>query len=245
MRKRKNQSQKRRDKAEKQEEKRYQDMAIGGIANREKREEVKGKTPKESSDTIPKTTISNEQYPREVKTVGNTEGETTFTDVFDSSECDSMAEMKKSGGTQKEEHLKAVLASVEKEEPAELAITDIQTSNVDKDSPPTTVTAADTSQPNLEEKAAILRGSKPEQIFDISSTDKKNGIHKEKEEAEKLLSHSLINPYTTFWRELTRSCTDLYVGSARNITEITGYWLDLFSKPWSVGRNTKDRMKVE
>jgi|SRR5918992_914735 hypothetical protein len=232
MRKRKNQSQKRRDKAEKQEEKRYQDMAIGGIANREKREEVKGKTPKESSDTIPKTTISNEQYPREVKTVGNTEGGTMFTDVFDSSECDSMAKMKKSGGTQKEE-------------PAELAITDIQTSNVDKDSPPTTVTAADTSQPNLEEKAAILRGSKPEQIFDISSTDKKDGIHKEKEEAEKLLSHSLINPYTTFWRELTRSCTDLYVGSARNITEITGYWLDLFSKPWSVGRKTKERTKVE
>jgi hypothetical protein len=220
-------------------------MAIRSITNREKRKEED----KESSDKVSNTIAAEVQESPKVKMGHNTEDTTTFTEVFDSSKYDSITEMKKSADIQEEEHLKEVSSGVEKEEPAELAITDIQTSNVDIDSSPTTETATDTSQPNLEEKAAKLRGSKPEQIIDTSPSDNKEESQEElveikdkKAEEETRLSDGLADPYTIFWRDLTESWTDLYAASARNVAEITGYWLDLFSTPWSADRKTKDKM---
>jgi hypothetical protein len=145
---------------------------------------------------------------------------TTFTEVFDSSKYDSMAEMKKSADMQ--------------EEPA---ITEVQTSNVNVNSSHITTTVADTSLPNLEEKAAELRGSKPEQTIDNIPTDYREKLQEDmvevkdkKEEAETWPTHGLASPYTLFC-DVAKSWTDLYVESARSVAEITRYWLDLFYSP--------------
>jgi hypothetical protein len=223
-------------------------MAIRSIANREKhKKEEKGRTHKESSDKVSNTTVKELQA---AKMGSDAQDTTTFTEVFDSSKYDSMAEMKKSADVQEEEHSKEVLSRDEREEPAEPAITDVQTSNVDMNSSPTTATAADTSQPNLEERAAELRGSKPEQIIDNSSTDREKlqeeivEAKDKKGEAETRLTHGLADPYSLL-SDVAKSWTDLYIESARNVAEITGYWLDLFSKPWSTALKTKNKTNVE
>jgi hypothetical protein len=101
-----------------------------------------------------------------------------------------------------------------------------------------TTTVADTSLPNLEEKAAELRGSKPEQTIDNIPTDYREKLEEDmievkdkKEEAETLPTHGLASPYTLFG-DVAKSWTDLYVESARSVTEITRYWLDLFYSPY-------------
>ena len=230
MRKRKRSSRKIKDKPEKQEERANQEMAIRSITNREKRkEDERSKSPKESSDTISNTTIPKEQELQDVKAGDKVGGETTFPEVFDSSRYDSMTEMKKSADMQEEQHLEEVLSTVEKEEPPELAITDIQTSNVNMNSSPTATTATDMSLPNLEEKAAELRGSKSDQMIDNSPADKKEGSQEElvkeevkdkKEETESWLSDGLIDPYTIFWRDAAKSWTDFYVESASHRRQV-------------------------
>jgi hypothetical protein len=142
---------------------------------------------------------------------------TTFTEVFDSSKYDSMAEMKKSADMQEES-----------------AITKVQTSNVNVNSSHITTTVADISLPNLEEKAAELRGSKPEQTIDNIPTDYREKLQEDmvevkdkKEEAETWSTHGLASPYTLFG-DVAKSWTDLYLESARSVAEITRYWLDLF-----------------
>jgi hypothetical protein len=216
-------------------------MAIRSITNREKhRKEEKGRTHKESSDKVSNTTVKDSQA---AKMGSDAQDMTTFTEVFDSSKYDSMAEMKKSADMQ-EENLKEVLSRDEKEEPFQSTITYVQTSNVDMNSFPSTTTAVDASQPNLEEKAAELRGSKQEQIVDNSPTDSREKLQEDiveakKEEAETWPTHGLANPYTLF-SDVAKSWIDLYVESARNVAVITGHWLDLFSKPWPVGRGTKE-----
>jgi hypothetical protein len=174
-------------------------MAIRSIANQEKHvEEKKSRTHKESSDKASNTAIKESQA---AKMKSDAHDTTTFTEVFDSSKYESMAEMKK-------------LADIQ-EEPA---ITEVQTSNVNVNSSHITTTVADTSLPNLEEKAAELRNSKPDMVED------------KKEEAETWPTHGLANPYTLF-SNAVKSWTDLYVESARSVTEITRYWLDLFYSP--------------
>jgi hypothetical protein len=120
--------------------------------------EKKSRTHKESPDKVSDAAIKELQA---AKMESEAQDTTTFTEVFDSSKYNSMAEMKKSADMQ--------------EEPA---ITEVQTSNVNVNSSHIT---ADTILPNLEEKAAELRGSKPDMVED------------KKEEAETWSTHGLAS----------------------------------------------------
>jgi hypothetical protein len=190
-------------------------MAIRSTANQEKHMKAKkSRAHKESSDKVSNTAVNESQA---AKMESDAQDTTTFTEVFDSSNYDSM---KKSADMQ--------------EEPA---ITEVQTSNVNVNSSHTTTTVADTSLPNLEEKAAELRGSKPEQTTDNIPTDYREKLQgdmvevKDKnEEAETWPTHGLASPYT-LCGDVAKYWTDLYVESARSVAEITRYWLDLFYSP--------------
>jgi hypothetical protein len=221
-------------------------MAIRSIADREKRrKEEKSKTAKESSVKVSNPTIK-EQASQKDKTVGDNKDETTFTEVFDSSKYDSMAEMEKTAAIKEGEHLKEVLTSVEKEKPVDPTTTRVtKISEVDVNSPPPKpATVSNASSPNLEERVANLRDSKEEQIVVGSKEPSQEEIIEIKDkrtDAEPPLSQGLDESYTNFWREATKSWTDLYVESARNFAEATEYWMDLFSKPWLPGGRTKDK----
>ena len=147
-------------------------MAIRGIDSREKKkhkEEEKSKAFSERSlDLASSTNFKDKSAPQEEKTNRNNKDTTTIPEVFDSSKYDSMTEMKESADMEEGGHLKEVLSSVEKEEPIEpTTTTDTRPSNMDTNSPSAAANAAaDASSPNLEERAATLRGSKEEQIVD-------------------------------------------------------------------------------
>ena len=217
-------------------------MAIRSIADREKRrEEEKSKTPKESSVKV-SNPIINEQASQKDKTGNDNKDETTITEVFDSSRYDSMVEIEKSAAVKEGEHPKEVLTSVEKEKPIDPTTTKVtKISEVDVNPPPP---VANISPQNLEERAANLRDSKEEQIM-IGSKEPSQGeiieIKDKRTDAEPPLSQGLDESYTNFWRESTKSWTDLYVESARNVAEATEYWLGLFFKPWLPGGRTKDK----
>jgi hypothetical protein len=192
-------------------------MAIRSIANQEKHMKEKKSRTHKSSNKVSNTAMKESQA---AKMESEAQDTTTFTEVFDSLKYDSMAEMKKSADMQ--------------EEPA---ITEVQTSNVNVNSSTTTTTAADTSLPNLEEKAAELRGSKPERVIDNSPTDNRGKLQEDtvevkdkKEEAETWPAFGLANPYPLF-SDVAKSWTNLYVESAKSVAEITRYWLDLFYSP--------------
>jgi hypothetical protein len=192
-------------------------MAIRSIANQEKHmKEKKSRTHKESSDKVSNTAMKESQA---AKMESEAQDTTTFTEIFDSSKYDSMTEMKKSADMQ--------------EEPA---VSEVQTSNVNVNSSHIT---ADISLPNLEEKAAELRGSKPEQTIDNIPTNYREKLQEDmvevkdkKEEAERWPTHWLASPYNLFG-DIAKFWTDLYVESAaRSVAEITRYWLDLFYSPY-------------
>ena len=233
--------------ATKRDEKSYQDMAIQSIADREERREgEKSETPKESSVKV-SNPIINEQASQKDKTGNDNKDETTITEVFDSSKYDSMVEMEKSAAIKEGEHPKEVLTSVEKEKPIEPTTTKvIEISEVDAISPPPqSTTAPNASPPNLEERAANLGDSKEEQIV-VGSKEPSQveviEIIDKRTDAEPRLSQGLDESYTNFWREATKSWTDLYLESARNVAEATGHWLDLFYKYWLPGGSSKDKL---
>jgi hypothetical protein len=221
-------------------------MAIRSIADREKRRErEKSKTAKESSVKVSNPIIK-EQASQKDKTGSDNKDETTFTEVFDSSKYDSMAEMEKSAEIKEGEHLKEMLTSVEKEKPIDPTTTRVtKIPEVDVNSPPPkAATVPNASPPNLEERAANLRESKEGQIVVGSKEPSQEEIIEIKDkrtDAEPPLLQGLDESYTNFWREATKSWTDLYVESARNFSEATEYWLNLFSKPWLLGGRTKDK----
>ncbi|MGA6921747.1 MAG: hypothetical protein WBY22_02375 [Nitrososphaeraceae archaeon] len=144
------------------------------------------------------------------------------------------------------EHPKEVLTSVEKEKPIDPTTTKVtKISEVDVNSPPPkATTVSNASPPNLEERAANLRDSKEEQIVEGSKEPSQEEIIEIKDkrtDAESPLSQGLDESYANFWREATKSWTDLYVEAARNVAEATEFWLGLFSKPWLPGGRTKDK----
>ncbi len=193
-------------------------MAIQGIANREKRKEEKEKSKASSERSLD--LASSPNLRQDDSAHHNNKDATTIPKVFDSSKYDSMTEMKESG------HLKEVLSSVEKEEPIEPTITtDTRSSNMDTNSPSAAANAADVdaSPPNLEERAAALRGSKEEQTVDRNLDDSKNKSEDEiieaKDEeayAEPYLSQKVADPYTIFWQDTAKSWNDFYIEYARN-----------------------------
>jgi hypothetical protein len=231
--------------AAKRDEKSYQDVAVRSIADREKRrEEEKSKTPESTvkvSDPIIK-----EQALQKDKTGNDNKDETTIKGVFESSKSDSMVEMEKSAAIKEREHPEEVLTSVEKAKSIDPTTTKVtKISEVNVDSPPRKATTFPNVSPqNLDERAANLRDSKEEQIMVGSkepSQEEIIEIKDKKTDAEPPLSQGLDESYTNFWLEATKSWTDLYVESARNVAEATEYWLGLFFKPWLSGGRSKDR----
>lgn len=237
-RRRKGSFQKARDKVEKREEELHQGMAIRGINNREKKkhkEEEKSKASSERSlDLASSTNFVDKSMPQDEKTNSNSKDTTTIPEVFDSSKYDSRTEMKESADMKEEGHLKEVLSSVEKEEPIELAIADTKPSNMDTNSPSAAASAtADASPPNLEERAATLRGSKEEQTVDRNLEDSKDkSLEEVIEVKDKEAAREVADLYTIFWRDAAKSWNDFYIEYARNASQITKYWSDLFSKSW-------------
>jgi hypothetical protein len=243
--------QKTRDKGEKREGEPHQGMAIRGIDNREKKkhkEQEKSKASSERSlDLASGTNFTDMSVPQDEKTNRNNKDTTAIPEVFDSSKHNSMTEMKESADMKEEGHLKEVLSSVEKEEPIEFAIADTRLSNMDTNPPSGAANAAaDASPPNLEERAATLRGSKEEQTVDRNLYDSKNksqdeiiGVKDKEADAEPLLSRKVADPYTIFWRDSAKSWSDFYIEYARNASEATKYWSDLFSKSWLFGYKRK------
>jgi hypothetical protein len=221
-------------------------MAIRTIADREKRREgEKSKTPKETSVKV-SDPILKEQASQKDKTGNDNKDETTFKEVFDSSKYDSMLEMQKSGAIKEGEHPKEVLTSVKRKSLSILRQRKVtKISEVDVNSPPPkATTVSNASPPNLEDRAANLRASKEEIIVEGSKEPSQEEIIEIKDkrtDAESPLSQGLDESYANFWREATKSWTDLYVESARNVAEATEYWLGLFSKPWLPGGRTKDK----
>ncbi len=252
-RRRKRSFQKARDKVEKREEELHQGMAIRGIDNRERKkhkEEDKRKASSERSlDLASSTNFVDESVPQDKETNRNYKDTTPIPEVFDSSKYDSMIEMKKSADTEEAGHLKEVLSSVEKEEPIEpTTTTDTRSSNMDTNPSSGAANAADVdaSPPNLEERAAALRGSKEEQTIDRNLEDSKHksqeeviGVKDNEADAKPYLSQKVADPYTIFWQDAAKSWNDFYIEYARNASEITRYWSDLFLKSWLFGYKRK------
>jgi hypothetical protein len=189
----------------------HQGMAIRGIDNREKKkhkEEEKSKAYSERSlDLASSTNFVDKSVPQDEKTNRNNKDTTTIPEVFDSSKYDSMSEMTELASMKEVGHLKEVLSSVEKEEPIEPTTTDTRPSNMDANSPSAAERAtADASPPNLEERAATLRGSKEEQTIVENLDDSKDKsleevieVKDKEADAEPHLSRNLADPYSIFW----------------------------------------------
>ena len=228
-------------------------MAIRGIDNRERKkhkEEDKSKASSERSlDLASSTNFADESMPQDEKTNRNNKDTTPIPEVFDSSKYDSMTEMKESADMKEGEHLKEVLSSVEKEEPIEpTTTTDTRPSNMDTNSSSAAANAtAGASPPNLEERAATLRGSKEEQIVDKNLEDSSEDKSLEKvievkdkeADAEPYLYQKVADPYTIFWQDAAKTWNDFYIEYTRNASEITRYWSELFSKSWLFGYKRK------
>jgi hypothetical protein len=236
-RKRKGSFQKARDKVEKREEELHQGMAIRGIDNRERKkykEDEKSKASSERSlDLASGTNFVDESMPQDEKINRNNKDTIPIPEVFDSSKYDSMTEMKESADMEEGGHLKEVLSSVEKEEPIKSTTMDTKSSSMDTNSSSAAAnTNADASPPSLEEKAAALRGSKEEQTVDSKDRSEEEVIEVKDKEADtgQRLSQKVTDPYTIFWRDAAKSWNDFYIEYARNTSEITKYWSDLFSK---------------
>jgi hypothetical protein len=249
-RRRKRSFQKARDKVEKREEELNQDMAIRGIANRakkEQKEEKKNKAPSvESLDSASNTNPANKPSQQNENTLSNNSDTTTIPEVFDSSKYDSMTEMKESADMKEGEgHLKEVLSSVKKETPIEPTTTNTKLSNMDSSPSTAEGSTPDISPPNLEERESTLRNSREEQIADRHLEVSKDKSKEEEEEEVRVkdkkaysrqdYSSNIAGSYTSFWQDVAKSWNDFYIEYARNASEITKYWLDLFSKSWLFG----------
>jgi hypothetical protein len=240
-RKRKGSFQKARDKVEKREDELHQGMAIRGIDNRERekhKEEEKSKASSESSfDLASSTNFAGESVPQNEKTSHNNKDTIPIPEVFDSSKYDSMTAMKESADMEEGGHLKEVLSSVEKEERIEPTTTsDTMRSSMDANPPAAANTTADASQPNLEERAAILRDSREEQTVDKEEVAE---VKNKKSDAEPHPSQSLADPHSIFWKDAARSWNNFYIEYVRSASEITKYWSDIFLKFWLVGYKRK------
>jgi hypothetical protein len=140
--------------------------------------------------------------------------------------------------------LKEVLSSVEKEEPIRPITTETKLSSMDTNSPSAVASATtDASPPNLEERAATLRRSEEEYIVENSlagskkESQKEVMVTKDKETrtGRHLSSPKLADPYTILWQDAAKFWNDIYVEYARGASEMTRFWLDLFSNFWLFG----------
>lgn len=219
------------------------DMTPNAISDNKKEKEEKAKTSENNQgNLVSSSNLATQPSKEEQKITAvatDTDTTTGIPEVFDSSRYNAMAEMKESANMKEEEHLKEVLSSVEKEQPLKAETVTINDKNVSTNidtnlspTPSSTVYSVDTS---LDERAAILRGSK-EDALDPEYNKSKISKGKEQEEDDKqqpYYSPSLFTAYMNSWYNSANAWTDMYYEFIRSAAKITEYWLDLFSKPWS------------
>ena len=194
----------------------------------------------------------------------NTSMSDGISEVFDSSKYNVMTQMKNSS-TMNEEKLKEISSNIEKIKPIEAETIDINdqpSSHIDVNASLVEPSTLNVDQ-SLEERAALLRGSKKEIMPDQNPVDSKS-IASRLEEEEKSRKvdveqrqvrqeqeynpfNSFTSPYVSLWRESVNMWTNIYTESVRNTAKMSEYWLDLFSKPWSgqYQQKYKDKVKVE
>jgi hypothetical protein len=190
----------------------------------------------------------------------NTSMSDGISEVFDSSKYNVMTQMRNSS-TMNEEKLKEISSNIEKIKPIEVETIDINdqpSSHIDVNASLVEPSTLNVDQ-SLEERAALLRGSKKEIMPDQNLVDSKSiasrleeeeksrKIDVERQEQEYNPLNSFTSSYVSLWRESVNMWTNIYTESIRNTAKITEYWLDLFSKPWSgqYQQKYKDKVKVE
>ena len=75
-------------------------------------------------------------------------------------------------------------------------------------------------------------------VFSSNPTRSRKRLEANKEEK----SYDLFTSYLNLWYDYVNACNSMYTEYIRNASKITEYWLDLFSKLWSV--QYKDKVKV-
>jgi hypothetical protein len=237
----------------------YQGMAIRSMgynkAEKQKNKNTAGDA--KNLDHRPDITNKPQKVEQQEKVADST---TTTPEVFDSSKYNAATELKEAANMKEGEHLKEVLMSVDKKEP--LNPENLDTGKLmDNSQPPRTEALASTAEivsndvnpPSLEDRAAVLRGSK--EPLDNGSQDNKiltqqDGEYKQKEDEKQEEINKDYPQAAPMWPNLINAWSDLYVESAKNMATITEYWINLFSIPWLGGykkgdTKKKDKVKVE
>jgi hypothetical protein len=235
-------------------EKEYQDMAIRSMSYNKAEKQKNKNTVGDVKDLDHRPDITNnpKKVEQQEKVAAST---TTMPEVFDSSKYNAATEIKEAANMKEGEHLKEVLMSVDKEEP--LNPENIDTGKlIDNSQPPrpealsstAEIVSNDVNPPSLEDRAAMLRGSK--EPLDNGSQDseiltQQDREHKQKEDEKQEEINKDYPRAASMWPNLINAWSDLYVESAKNMTTITEYWINLFSIPWLGGYKNKDKVKVE
>ena len=237
----------------------YQGMAIRsmGYNKAEKQKNKNTASDAKNLDHRPDITNNPQKVEQQEKVADST---TTTPEVFDSSKYNAATELKEAANMKEGEHLKEVLMSVDKKEP--LNPENLDTGKlIDNSQPPrpealsstAEIVSNDVNPPSLEDRAAVLRGSK--EPLDNGSQDNKiltqqDGEYKQKEDEKQEEINKDYPQAASMWPNLINAWSDLYVESAKNMATITEYWINLFSIPWLGGYKTggtkkKDKVKVE
>jgi len=232
----------------------YQGMAIRSMgynkAEKQKNKNTAGDA--KNLDHRPDITNNPQKVEQQEKVADST---TTTPEVFDSSKYNAATELKEAANMKEGEHLKEVLISVDKKEP--LNPENLDTGKLmDNSQPPRTealsstaeIVSNDMNPPSLEDRAAVLRGSK--EPLDNGSQDNKiltqqDREHKQKEDEKQEEINKDYPRAASMWPNLINAWSDLYVESAKNMATITEYWINLSSIPWLGGYKKKDKVKVE
>ena len=235
-------------------EKEYQDMAIRSMSyNKEEKQKSKTKEGDvKNLDYRPDITNKPQKVEQQEKVADST---TTIPEVFDSSKYNAATEIKEAANMKEGEHLKEVLMSVDKEEPLNPENSDIG-KNIDNSQAPrpeassstAEIVSNDVNPPSLEERAAMLRGSKEpldKELQDNRNVTHQDREHKQKEDEKQEEINKDYPRAAATWPNLINAWSDLYVESAKNMATITEYWINLFSIPWLGGYKKKDKVKVE
>jgi hypothetical protein len=88
-----------------------------------------------------------------------------------------------------------------------------------------------------------LRSSKEEHTVDNSLAGSKEELQeegiaakdKETNTGPHLSSPKVADPYTVLWQDAAKFWNDFYIEYARSASEMTKFWLDLFSNFWLFG----------
>ena len=251
------------------------EMAISAINNKDVDKKSKMASNNNSHENIVSNpTVSTQRSKEEEKEKGKEKEKSTnsvntsmshgISEVFDSSKYNVMTQMKNSS-TMNEEKLKEISSNIEKVKPIEVETIDINdqpSSDVDVNASSVEPSTLNIDQ-SLEERAALLRGSKEEIMPNQNLVDSKSIASRleeeeksrkvdveqqqERQEQEYNPFNSFTSPYVSLWRESVNMWTNIYTESVRNTAKMSEYWLDLFSKPWSgqYQQKYKDKVKVE